>query len=740
MSGPHLILTREEPDFDAVAALVAAGKRFPHALIHPPKKLPPPVRAFLHTHEELLPPSSRAPLPPSPSRITLVATHRPPPPLEETEAPVHIIHRTPPPEPLPEGWTFEGGRVGATTTLLVEHLREQNTPLTRAEATLLALGIYQATDAFTSPHTTPRDTRAVTWLLEQGADVDEIRAHLPLATSPPVRDIMSYNPQTLPPDTRVEDAVVHMRRYGLEGIPVVHPRTHQFLGLITRWDVERAVHHGLGEKPVADIMNTGPYRVTPEEGVSQVQRLMAQSRWGQIPVVDDTGRLVGLVTRSDLLRLWLPEEDRLPREDIARRLEEALPAALLDLLHIISHEAAQESLPLYVVGGVVRDLFLGMPNWDVDLVVEGDAIRLARRLARRYGGDVRSHPRFGTAKWILPQDAPFRGRGVPPTLDLVTARAEFYEHPAALPTVTPGSITRDLQRRDFTINTLAIRLDEPYWGELLNLFGGLRDLRQGVIRVLHPLSFVEDPTRILRAVRFEQRFRFRLDQRTEDLLREARPFLDRVSGARVAHEFALIFQEAEPERALRRLDTLEVLPHIHPLLRFPAETAERFRRLREAIRKLPVSEPLEHLYMALWLYEIPPEHLPDVAQRLELRREVRRLLEDVAALRETLDVLTERDIPPSAFVRAVERYRPEALLLVAVVEDDPHLWERLTSYLEQWRSVRPHITGEDLQEKYGLPPGPRVGELLRRLRDAHVDGLIRTREEEDQLLRSWLEA
>ena len=206
--------------------------------------------------------------------------------------------------------------------------------------------------------------------------------------------------------------------------------------------------------------------------------------------------------------------------------------------------------PLYAVGGFVRDLLLAQPNFDLDLVVEGDAIRLAQELVAATGGRLRSHRRFGTAKWILPAELAGENGQLPDSLDFVTARTEFYEHPTALPTVERSSIKQDLHRRDFTINTLAVRLTPDRWGELLDFYGGREDLEDGVIRVLHSLSFVEDPTRILRAARFEQRFDFEIEPRTEELIGDALDLLDRVSAERVRHELELILAEAEPERAL----------------------------------------------------------------------------------------------------------------------------------------------------------------------------------------------
>src|SRR5450756_606038 len=247
-----------------------------------------------------------------------------------------------------------------------------------------------------------------------------------------------------------------------------------------------------------------------------------------------------------------------------RLLSDALPPAMNELLLSARDAAQAEGASLYLVGGFVRDLLLGQPTMDLDLVVEGNAIAVADRLAVLRGGRVRSHSRFGTAKVIFDDSPP----GTPVSLDLVTARTEFYERPTVLPQVEWSSIRQDLYRRDFTINTMAICLDRERYGELLDYYVGERDLQNGQVRVLHNLSFVEDPTRILRAVRFEQRLAFQIEERTAELIDDAVELLDHVTGERLRHELYLLLAEAQPEKGLERLEQFGALVHIHPDLRF----------------------------------------------------------------------------------------------------------------------------------------------------------------------------
>jgi tRNA nucleotidyltransferase (CCA-adding enzyme) len=297
-----------------------------------------------------------------------------------------------------------------------------------------------------------------------------LRAHVKPAVT--VREIMSYGAvHTLPPNTTVAEAAEMMRRYGHEGFPVVEEG--QIVGILTRGQIDRALQLGFDNAPINLYMYKGEISVRPHDSLQKLQAVMMEHGLGQVPVVEG-GEIIGIVTRTDLIKLWSAPPQRSRRAEIARLIEEALPAPLLRLIQKASQTAAQMDYSLYVVGGFVRDLLLGTPTLDLDLVVEGNAIALAKRLRKQVGGRVKSHDRFGTAKLILDEQVfPI------PYLDFVTARTEFYEHPTALPQVERSSIKQDLHRRDFTINTLAICLDPDRYGELLDFYGGEQDLKRG---------------------------------------------------------------------------------------------------------------------------------------------------------------------------------------------------------------------------------------------------------------------
>ncbi|HMN28055.1 MAG TPA: CBS domain-containing protein, partial [Caldilineaceae bacterium] len=467
-----------------------------------------------------------------------------------------------------------------------------------------------------------------------------------------VRHIMtSGRPQMLRPDLPIEEAAVLMRRYGHEGFPVVETQPgggERLLGMLTRRETDRALNHGMGNQPIRRFMQTGPagppVTIRPNDSIATLRKTMIESGWGQVPVVDDQGQIIGIVTRTDLIKLWddsSPPQNR--ADEIDRRLSATLSPAQVALLRFIGREVEEMNFSVYVVGGFVRDLLLNGNNptlrsLDVDIVIEGDAIAFAKQLQVDYGGRVVTHKRFGTAKWILDDEEwPVRFAEViraggwsdvqraelPAHLDFVTARTEFYTAPTALPTVELSNIKLDLHRRDFTINTLAFCLNPDRWGELLDFYGGYQDLENCVVRVLHSLSFVDDPTRILRAVRYEQRFGFAIEPRTLELLQEALELIDRVTPARIRHELERILQEAQPEQVLRRLAELGVLAHIHRALMVDTWVEQQFARLRAALAQPEpdpalAGAPVERLYWGLLTLRLPATVHSELGERLGL--------------------------------------------------------------------------------------------------------------------------
>ncbi len=575
---------------------------------------------------------------------------------------------------------------------------------------------------------------------------EELLRLLPAAVRPSVTvaEVMSRGVRVLSPQDTVADANERMRRTGHEGYPVVAEGS--VIGLLTRRAVDRALQFKMSDALVTQVMEAGSFTVNSRDSVARLQQTMIESGWGQIPVVEDD-RLVGVVTRTDLITLWGTPPQPSQRHKVAARLEQALSEPTLALVRRISQKAHEMGFVPYFVGGLVRDLLLGSSIVDLDMVIEGEAIALARRLVADLGGRVIPHKRFGTAKWLLSPRVWLHvaGRvphdGLPPSVDFATARTEFYIYPTALPQVARSSIKQDLHRRDFTINTLAIRLDPDHWGELLDFYGGEADLQSGVIRVLHSLSFVDDPTRMLRAARLESRLGFRLDPRSEELIADSLPLLKRVSGDRIRNEMEQVFDEAAPERALCRLDELGVLAHIHPGLRCDEWLCKKYRTLREHLDTGRWILDIGYwMYLALLIYRLDDEgeELEDLITRLRMKRgdaEDLRLLPGIKDASARLGRVRR----PSAIYHLLEPFPARVLAVAWVATDRKRLRERLLRYQTEYRLVETEFTGGDLKEM-GLKPGPLFGRLLSSLRDARLDGKVSTREEEETLLEKLLAA
>lgn len=566
-----------------------------------------------------------------------------------------------------------------------------------------------------------------------------------------VSQIMSRDPKLLAPDTPVKEASQRMRRYGYEGFPVV--QNGGVVGLLTRRAVDRAMAHRLNLK-AASLMEAGEHTVKPDDSIEQLQHVMTETGWGQIPVVDpDKGQIIGIVTRTDLLNTLTHQPRFHGSPNLTSRLESVLPAERLALLKAIASQAHEQSAALYIVGGFVRDLLMELPSLDFDFVVEGDAIVLAQALAQKFGGRVTSHSRFGTAKWHLnAQESGSVQYGMKlhklkldlDCIDFVSARTEFYTHPTALPTVERGSIKLDLHRRDFTINTLALRLDGRHYGELQDYWGGLNDLRDRLVRVLHSLSFVDDPTRILRAARFEQRFKFSIESRTMDLLKEAIPLLDRLSGDRIRHELDHILVEATASQILSRLQELNLLTTIEPALVCDDWLIARLETLRifqpedcwNLVGYSNDPQRKRDLSYTLWFIRLSSEELQRVIDRLRIPTNLVNVIFSANDLWRNREALASAS--SSEVVAVLDAVPPLSRFGFFLASSDKKLREVIHMYNTRWQYITPTINGHDLEER-GVPPGPIYRKILSGLRAAWVDGNISSKEEETTLLEELLQ-
>ena len=874
----QLIMTHEQADFDALASMLGARLLIPDAYALLPRQINRNGRDFLDKYGQELGFSTINNLPNQPiQQVYLVDTQS----LVtlrgiSDNTKVCVIDHHPRKKQSHSDWEMQLDNTGACSTLLVEKLQNANLVLGNLEATMLLLGIFEDTGSLGYSNTTPRDARAVAFLLEQGADLNivsrflnppltniqqqlydrlltnlsthvvegqtiliasaeafdlndeissvahklrdfldpdglilvvstrqgvrlvarsttdnldvgrlarnfkggghkrassalirpedkptsentrllmeqivvEIQQFLPVVVTPElkVQQIMSRDPLVLKPSMSAREAALLMNRYGFEGYPVVKDK--KIIGLLTRRNVDRALQHNL-EKSVEDLMEAGEIRVFPDDSLTRLKEIMGNTGWGQIPVVDaETGDVIGIVTRTDLIGALNINGNPLPQANMIEALNLALTAERKTLLMAVAEQASLLRLPAYIVGGFVRDLLLKRPCQDFDIVLEGDAIQFADHLVRTFGGRAVVHKRFGTAKWILSENREeilsalridtFGEQALPEHLDLISARTEFYDYPAALPVVERSSIKMDLHRRDFTINTLALRLDGEHLGQIFDFWGGYDDLMQKQVRVLHALSFVDDATRMLRAVRFAERFDFEIETRTLSLLRASLPLIDQLSGARIQHELDLIFQEDKVFEIMQTLQNLGILAAIHPELGWSPVQQQRIQLAAEHVEDNSLNlKDLQTTIWLLWLEVYPDQAITNISTRLRLTAKLMERIQQTARLRTFLPAI--QLMKPSEITQTLASY-PELVIQTVIFSDgDQARVQPLHDYLDTYRRIRPYTTGADLKAR-GLPPSPRYDTILSELHTAWLDGKINSYEEEIALLESLLKA
>jgi tRNA nucleotidyltransferase (CCA-adding enzyme) len=551
------------------------------------------------------------------------------------------------------------------------------------------------------------------------------------------REIMTHPVTGVERDTTLAGARKVQLRTGLHVLPVLD--RGRFLGLLARPVTEKAVRHGFGESPVSDYMTTELETVPPTAPFARVEEVILGRGQRFLPVTR-AGRLVGAITRTDYLRALRAEAARvapagsarraLPREmrrrDVRALIRERVPAGVQARLEAIGREAEAAGLRAYLVGGWVRDLLLHEPNLDLDVMVEGDGIAFARRLGERLGGRVHEHPRFETAVVALPGGE---------KIDVATARAEYYESPGALPTVVHGNVKMDLLRRDFTVNALAVELNPARFGTLLDFFGGLQDLHDRVIQVLHSLSFVEDPTRVFRAIRFEQRLHFRLGESTRRLIRDAvaKDLLETVGGARIFGELAQILKERNPLPALARMEEFGVLRYVHPRLRVTRSVLRLFGALRRRLGALGEQgrECCWVLYLAALCEGLGPRAIAGFAERLAMPPRTAARLAALAIDGRRLQKKLEAARPwrASAVHALLSPWPREVAIYVWARTTGRAAAEAVRSYLAEGAAVATELKGRDLLA-LGYRPGPIFREILAALLAEKLEGGARTREDE----------
>lgn len=585
--------------------------------------------------------------------------------------------------------------------------------------------------------------------------VNTFLAFLPDLVEPAiiVEQIMSKKPLTITPKTTIDEALTLMHRFGYEGYPVI--QGNEIMGLLNRRAVDKAHAHNL-KKTAASLMEAGNIHVFPSDSLSHLQQIMAKTGWGQVPVIDPVScEIIGIATRTDLLKTLAGSKTGADRSmNISSDMETQITPDQFSLLKLISSTACDLNTPIYLVGGYVRDLILNRPSPDIDLVVEGDALELASLLKERYGGKVTSHKKFGTAKWWplgIKRDAASskipiaadQKSDIPTAIDLISARTEFYEKPTALPTIKKGSIKLDLHRRDFTINTMAVRLDGNHFGNVYDHWGGLIDLEKKKVRVLHSLSFVDDPTRMLRAIRFEQRFGFEIENRTLQLMQEAASLLEDVSGDRIRHELDQILIEEKAVAMLARINEIGLFTNIHPSLPWNDKIRNGLENLIsydpsttwDNYLSLDYNKRIIQGAYTIWLMVLPEPELKKIINRLRLKSGLQDKLFAAGKIWANKTMLIS--LSPGEFTETFEKFPPLSVFSNWLLEGNSKFKNKVEKFISLWRLIQPSINGDDLKN-YGIPPGPIYRSILQKIRIAWVNGNITNKEQEDQLLKSLL--
>jgi tRNA nucleotidyltransferase (CCA-adding enzyme) len=909
----HLILCHTTADFDALGAAVGVTKLCPGSKIVLTGGCHPAVKDFLALHrDEFAMIERRSVIPEQIRQLTVVDTQNKErlgkasewfslPQINQINVYDHHLNIA----SIFGATNTKIEAVGATTTLIVEQIKQQNiNDLTAAEATVMALGIHTDTGSLTFAQTTPRDALALAWLMEQGASLSVIADYAEPGLSPELQDllivaldqlnkvtirgytvawillktdqyipglsslisqlldltesdaillgnryflkngkdkrftiigrsrikgtdlnqlfqplgggghdqaasvvlkqendtetlqqlvehfiaqipqpltareIMSSPVRTIRPDTTIAAAHRILLRYGHSGLSIVNQQD-KLVGIISRRDIDIALHHGFSDAPVKGYMTPQLKTIKPQTTLPEIESLMVTYDIGRLPVLE-RDNLVGIVTRTDVLR-QLHQQQQNQNINAAEshhsvdiyalqsRLEARINPNLLTLLKQTAEQAEKQGLQLYVVGGAVRDLLLAKPEeklllTDIDLVVDGchhlspieaenhpPAVVLGKALQQSYpGARLEIHGQFQTAALLWHNDPVFDSLWI----DIATARTEFYPYPAANPEVEASSIRQDLYRRDFTINALALRLTTGNSGELLDFFGGLSDLQNRLIRVLHANSFIEDPTRIYRAVRFAVRLGFEIENQTKDYIHYAissgvyekrwhqdsaldQPQRVPALETRLKSELKYILQASYWQPALQLLGELKALRCIHPSLELDQQLWRNIRLVDRCLRQFdPDQQQLTHWQMRLdvILAHLAPQYRKIVAEALQLPSDNVKRLQQLEQSKIDINQSISNCQRPSQFVQLFKPYDLPLLILISV-QSDRFVRQKIWQYLTTWSGVKPLLNGNDLKA-LGYKPSQQFKQMLQEILAATLDGILSDRTEAEAFLLS----
>lgn len=542
-------------------------------------------------------------------------------------------------------------------------------------------------------------------------------------------DVMSYPVKVVNEDVSIHEVSEMLKKYGHSGLPIVD-KAGSLAGIITRKDIDRAIGHGLSHAPVKGFKSHGVVKASPDTTINEIQNLMIENGIGRIPIIKK-GRIVGIVTRKDILRFLHGRS----YED----LWGFFPQGVKKILKVISGVAKKLKYNTYLVGGIVRDALLKIPNFDIDIVVEGNGMEFGKELSKKFKCRLETHKKFGTSVIVLENEQ---------HIDIATARVEYYGSPAALPTVESGNIKQDLSRRDFTINTMAFSLNDKNFGEILDFFGGREDLRNKRIKVLHKMSFIEDPTRIFRAVRFEKRLGFRMDSQTEKLARTTidMDMVSRLNGVRIRDELVSIFSEDNPAEAIKRLDELGALKKIGVKVKVNTEFLKQVGKILSCYGELKNFYSRDkkkgeikkwRLIFILLLKGLKPEKVKSWCSEMKVRKKDSAVMLDSYAKWNKVKRSLKNEIRKNSTLYKILKETPPELQVIASGWGSGY-YKNVKRYLTGLRDLHLEVSGETLK-KMGYRPSEKFRIVFDRLFEMKLDGKVKSREEEIGYLKKLME-
>ena len=552
-------------------------------------------------------------------------------------------------------------------------------------------------------------------------------------------DIMTSPVITIGWDNSIKEAEDKMTKFGVNVLPVI--RDGKYAGLISRETIEKAIFHGFRKNRASDFSTSEALTVEHSTPIRDIEGMMIEHNQRFMPVLKDDS-IIGAITRTDLLRVMYEEflrRRRVGKEDITEMhavsrnlstlLRDRFPEKVYRILKTAGEVADSMEMNVYLVGGSVRDLLLGQANLDIDLVIEGDGILFAKELSAKLHVRSRAYPRFGTARIVH--------EGL--KLDVATARTEYYESPAALPKVETSSIKKDLYRRDFTINTLAIRLNRKDFGLLIDFFGGQRDLKEKTVRVLHNLSYVEDPTRAFRAVRFAERFGFKLSKHTANLIKSAikMQLFEKLSGSRLYEELLIAFKETNPVKTLKKLSDYHLLKVINRNLIFDENLEAILSSMSETLawyNLLYLEEKADAgvLYLTALLSQLSDQDRKEALERLSAPSKLRDIiLKSISEADEILKKLPMTD--PADLYHLLSGAGIETILFAMAVTKDVYKKKDVSHFLVDLKKIKLSLKGSDLK-KLGVREGPVYSAILKELLDEKLRGKLKSEEDEKKFV------